>query len=266
MQTASVNGVSMAFRDSGGGVPLLFVHGFPLDHSMWNAQIEAFSARNRAIAPDLRGFGRSEPGEGIETVERMADDLAAILDALSIGEPVVLCGLSMGGYIAFEFWRKYANRLKALIFCDTRASADKPDVAAGRLATAELAIREGTRPIAEAMLPKLFSPKTRAERPHLIEEIERTILRTDPKSVAAASRAMAQRRDFTAELKNIRCPTLVLVGADDVLSPPTEMKSLADGIPRAEFRKIADAGHLSPLERPAEVNAAIAAFLEINPW
>jgi 3-oxoadipate enol-lactonase len=265
MQTASVNGVSMAFRDSDGGVPLLFIHGFPLDHSMWNAQFEAFSSRNRAIAPDLRGFGRSELGEGGYTVERVADDLAALLDALSIGEPVVLCGLSMGGYIAFEFWRKYAERLKALILCDTRASADMPEVAAGRLATAERVLREGVQPIAETMLSKLFSPKTRAERPHLIEEIEQTMLRTDPKSVAAASRAMAARRDFTAKLKNIRCPTLVLVGADDVLSPPAEMKSLADGIPQAEFREIPDAGHLSPLERPAEVNAAIAAFFDRNP-
>ena len=189
MKSISVNDISIACHDSGRGVPLLLVHGFPFDHSMWNGQIDALSERYRVIAPDLRGFGQSELGEGVVTMEQMADDLAALLDALEIGEPVVLCGLSMGGYIAFEFWRKYAARLKALILCDTRAAADKPEVAANRLAMADRVLREGPQPLVDSMLPKLFSPQTYAERPHLVDEIERIMLRTDPRGIAAAARA-----------------------------------------------------------------------------
>jgi 3-oxoadipate enol-lactonase len=261
MKSISVNDISISYRDSGSGVPLLLVHGFPFDHAMWNGQIDAISERHRVIAPDLRGFGQSELGEGGTTMERMADDLAGLLDALKIDEPIVLCGLSMGGYIAFEFWRKHAARLKALILCDTRAAADKPEAAANRLTMADRVLREGPRPLVDSMLLKLFSPRTRDEHPHLVNEIERIMLRADPRGIASAARAMAQRRDFSADVQDISCPTLVLVGADDALSPPAEMQALAAAIPNAEYRTIPDAGHLSPLEQPTAVNAAIAEFL-----
>ena len=261
MQTLSVNKTTLSYHASGRGVPLLMVHGFPFDHTMWNGQIAALSDRCRIIAPDLRGFGQSEINEGVVSMERMADDLAALLDALTIREPVVFCGLSLGGYIAFEFWRKYAARLKALILCDTRAAADKPEAAANRLSMAGRVLREGPRPLIESMLPKLFSPRTYADRPQLVEEIERTMQRADPRGIAAAARGMAERRDFTAELKHIRCPTLVLVGADDAFSPPAEMQTLAAAIPNSQFHIVPAAGHLAPLEQPAAANAAIKSFL-----
>jgi 3-oxoadipate enol-lactonase len=262
MQTITLNNIALSYLDAGQGHPLLLVHGFPFDHTMWQGQIDAFSGRCRVIAPDLRGFGKSGAGEDLVSMEQMADDLAMLLEALKIREPVVLCGLSMGGYIAFEFWRKYSDRLQSLIFCDTRASADKPGAAASRLTMADQVFREGPQLLVEAMLPKLFSPQTSIDRPQIVEEIERVMLKTDPRGIAAAARGMAQRRDFTAELEKIRCPTLVLVGADDQLSPPEEMQAFSAAIPNAEYRIIPQAGHLSPLEQPAATNAAIEAFMK----
>jgi 3-oxoadipate enol-lactonase len=261
MPSISLNDTTLAYHDSGRGVPLLLVHGFPLDRTMWNAQIAALSGQCHVIVPDLRGFGESGVTEGVVTMEQMADDLAALVAALSIVEPIVLCGLSMGGYIAFEFWRRHAAKLKALILCDTRAAADKPEAAANRRTMADRALGEGPRPLVESMLPKLFSPRTYADRPRSVEAIESVMMRTDPRGIAAAARGMAERRDFTTELKNIRCPTLLIVGADDALSPPAEMQALAAAIPLAPIHVVPTAGHLAPYEQPTIANAVIESFI-----
>lgn len=261
MQTLNINNTSLVFHDSGSGLPLLLVHGFPFDHRMWQGQIASLSDRYRVIAPDLRGFGGSGVSEGVVTMEQMADDLAALLEELAIREPVVFCGLSMGGYIAFEFWRKYAAKLKALILCDTRAAADKSEVAANRLTMADRVLREGPQPLVDSMLPKVFSPHTYLNQPQIVAEMEAVMLHTDPRGIAAAARGMAERRDFTAELKNILFPTKVLVGADDSLTPPGEMQELAAAIKNSRSQIIPQAGHLSPFEQPTVANAAIEAFL-----
>jgi pimeloyl-ACP methyl ester carboxylesterase len=261
MKTLAINNSSLVFHDSGRGQPLLLVHGFPFDHRMWQGQIDSLSDRCRVIVPDLRGFGGSGVNDGVVTMEQMADDLASLLDELAIREPVVFCGLSMGGYIAFEFWRKHAAKLKALILCDTRAEADKSEVAASRLVMADRVLREGPQSLVDSMLPKVFSPQTYLNQPQIVAEMEVVMLHTDPRGIAAATRGMAQRRNFTNELKSILCPTKVIVGADDALTPPTEMQALAAAIPNAQFQIIPQAGHMSPLEQPTVANAAIEAFL-----
>ncbi|HEV3344104.1 MAG TPA: alpha/beta fold hydrolase [Pirellulales bacterium] len=248
--------------DQGEGSPLVFVHGFPLNHSMWNAQIPVFASRQRVIAPDLRGFGASVDTEGTVSMEDFADDLAAILDDLHVHQPVVLCGLSMGGYIAFHFVRKYRQRLRGLVLCDTRASADVPEVVENRLRIAKLVIESGTQPVAEAMLPKAFSPKTFADRPEVVEAVRGMMISSDPTGVAAASRGMAVRPDMTPLLATIDLPTLVVVGADDGLTPVEEMRRMASAIPAAQFKIIPEAGHLSPLENPPVFNATLASFLD----
>ncbi|HVA48821.1 MAG TPA: alpha/beta fold hydrolase [Pirellulales bacterium] len=248
--------------DQGQGSPLLFVHGFPLSHAMWNAQIPVFAADHRVIAPDLRGFGDSVDTDGVVSMEDFADDLAAILDFLNVREPVVLCGLSMGGYIALQFVRKYRQRLRGLVLCDTRASADVPEVVENRMKVARLVIESGTQPVAEAMLPKAFGPKTYAERPEVVEAVRAMMIASDPTGVAAASRGMATRPDMTGLLSTIDVPTLVIVGADDVLTPVDEMRRMAEAIPGAEFRIIPEAGHVTPLENPLGFNAVLAEFLE----
>ncbi len=260
MTSLSIRGTDLWHVDRGAGLPLLLVHGFPLDHGMWASQIDAFSPRCRVIAPDLRGFGRSPATDDAVAMDQFADDLAALLDALEVREPAVVCGLSMGGYIAFQFWRRHASRLRGLILCDTRAAADSPEAAAARFGMAERILREGPAPL-ESMATRLFAETTHRERPEVVESVRRTILAADPRGVAASLRGMAQRPDMTASLGRIRCPTLVLVGQCDALSPPTEMRAMAAAMPDSKFVEIPDAGHLAPLENPAAVNAAIDDFL-----
>ena len=248
--------------DQGQGSPLLFVHGFPLSHALWNAQIPVFAGQHRVIVPDLRGFGSSVDTDGTVTMEDFADDLAAILDFLEVREPVVLCGLSMGGYIALQFVRKYQRRLRGLVLCDTRASADVPEVVENRLKIAKLVIESGAQPVAELMLPKALSSKTFADRLEVVEAVRSMMISSDPTGVAAASRGMAVRPDMTALLPSIDLPTLVVVGADDALTPVEEMRRMAQAIPRSQFKVVPEAGHLPPLENPVVFNAALAEFLE----
>jgi 3-oxoadipate enol-lactonase len=288
MKTQRIHGIDLACEDRGAGVPLVLVHGFPLDHSMWAAQIEALSAGCRVLAPDLRGFGRSQetgtvptPAHddanektlsgagavpvsatgGVATMEQLADDLAALTDSLGIAEPIVLCGLSMGGYVAMQFCRKYAARLRGLILCDTRAAADTPEVAAGRLAMAERVLSEGPAPLVEGMIPRLFAAETAQQRPDVVAALRQVMMSNDPRGIAAAARGMAQRPDATPTLGDIRCPTLVLVGEHDAISLPAEMRSIAAAIPHSQFVEIPASGHMTPLENPAAVNAALKAFL-----
>jgi pimeloyl-ACP methyl ester carboxylesterase len=261
MPHITVDDVSLSYADRGEGLPLLLVHGFPIDHAMWQAQIEGLSTAARLIAPDLRGFGQSDVTPGSVSMQRMADDLAGLLDALAIDEPVVLCGLSMGGYIALNFWRKYARRLRGLVLCDTRAAADTPAAAEARRQMSARVLAEGASPLVEAMQPRMFSPTTLERHPHVVEHWRSMVLRTAPDGIAAASLGMAERPDASAWLAEIRCPTLVLVGADDVTSPPEEMQDMARQIGGAAYVEIPNAGHLSPMENPSAVNAALAGFL-----
>jgi 3-oxoadipate enol-lactonase len=247
--------------DRGTGRPVVLIHGFPLDHTMWRGQLDALSREGRLLAPDLRGFGRSVVTAGTVTMEQMADDLAAILSAAGVTEPVVFCGLSMGGYVAWQFWRRHRDRLAALILCDTRAAADTAEAAAGRLKTAEKVEREGAQVVADAMLPKLFAARAATEQPQVVEATRQTMLATPPAGIAAALRGMAQRPDMTAELPRIDVPALVVVGAEDVISPLQEMHTMADAMPRARFVEVPGAGHMAPLEAPQAVNAAMSDFL-----
>jgi 3-oxoadipate enol-lactonase len=262
LRIEAVNGIRLATVDRGHGKPLLLVHGFPLDHAMWDAQVEAFRETHRVIAPDLRGFGRSDVTSGKVTMEQLADDLAGLVDALGVDDPVTLCGLSMGGYIAWQFWRKYASRLGGLIVCDTRAAADTPEAAAARRATADQVLAEGPATLADSMIPKLFAEITIKSSPATIEGIRRVILNADPEGIAAAQRGMAQRPDVTQMLAEITCPTLVIVGAQDVISPVDEMRAIAESVPGAGMAVIPDAGHMAPVENPEEVNRVIREFLD----
>lgn len=243
----------------------MLIHGFPLDHSMWTGQIEALAVRHRVIAPDLRGFGRSGASDGTVSMRRFADDLAGLLDALGMSEPVTLCGLSMGGYIAFSFWEAYASRVAALILCDTRAAADTAQTAASRQQTAGRVLQEGPHFLIEAMIPKLFATSTIQQQPDLVAAQQQVILSTAPQGIAAASRGMAERPDVTARLGSITCPVLVLAGQHDGISPPAEMRAMAQALPRARFVEIPAASHMSPLEQPAAVNRAIQQFLDLLP-
>ena len=193
--------------------------------------------------------------------QQVADDLAGLLDALRIAEPVNLCGLSMGGYVAWQFWEHHRGRLASLILCDTRAAGDTPEGALGRLALAETVLAEGALPVADSMLPKLFAPRSLDSDPTYVESTKQVMESTRPTTIAAALRGMAERPDMTAELPAIELPALLLCGEHDVITPADEMRDVAKAMPDAMFRIIYGAGHMSPLERPERVNRLILEFL-----
>ncbi len=248
--------------DRGAGPVVLLVHGFPLDHSMWSWQIDVLAEKHRVIVPDLPGFGRSPTAGETMTMAAYADELAGLLDALQVNEPVVFCGLSMGGYIAFSFVQRHAERLRGLVLCDTRAAADSSEAAANRYRQADQVLREGPGQLAETMLPRLLAASTAAERPELLASLRQIAASNSAKGVAAALRGMAERADMTARLGQIACPTLVMVGADDGFSTPEEMRKLAAAIPQSRFIEIPRGGHLAPLENPAAANQALSGFLD----
>ena len=241
---------------------VLFIHGFPFDHSMWRQQVAAL-ARWRCIAPDLRGAGTSAgPASPSEyTVASYAGDLIGLLDELRI-QRAVICGLSLGGYIAFELLRSHAARVRAAVLCNTKAAADTPEAKRDRDAMAELARQRGAGAIAERLLPKLLSGDTFEQQPEVVQEVREMITRASVGGIVGALHALRERPDSTPVLAMIRVPVLVVAGADDQIAPAPGMRAMAGAIPGAESVVIPGAGHLAPLEQPVPVNAAIQRFLE----
>jgi pimeloyl-ACP methyl ester carboxylesterase len=262
MQRILVGDTHLAVLKSGHhGYPLLLVHGFPLDHSQWQPQIDYFADHCRVIAPDLRGFGASDVRAGAVTMEQMADDLHNLLNALAIHEKVIFCGLSLGGYVGWQFWRKYRERVLAMILCDTRSAADTADGAAGRRQLAAKVLAEGSTVAAEAMIPKLFASETRQQQPELVDRVRQMMAANPPAGLAAALEGMAIRPDAQQILSTIDVPTLVIVGEHDAIATVDEMRGMADAIPDAGWVVVPHAGHLAPLENPTVVNDAIAEFI-----
>jgi pimeloyl-ACP methyl ester carboxylesterase len=252
----------LTYDDDGPGPVVVLLHGFPLDRTIWSAQLTSIGSIYRVIAPDLRGFGRTAAPETGYTMDTMAGDVVELLDALQINEPIVLGGLSMGGYIALALIARHPERVRALMLMDTRASADTPEAAHNReILAKEVEASHSTKPVIEAMFPKFFSETTRLNRSELIPPVQASMARASARAVAGALRGMATRRDWTSELARINVPTLVLGGADDVITPPDEMRKLAEGLPHAQHVVIPDAGHLAPLESSGAANKAILAFL-----
>ena len=257
MKTAMINGIDIAYRDEGTGSPMLLIHAFPLHSAIWELQIAAFSPHHRVIAPDLRGLGASARGSGAASLDQHADDLAALLDHLGI-ENATVVGLSLGGYISFALWRRHRERVAALILADTRAGADSEEGKQGREKNAQLTEEHGPGAIADQMLPKLLSPNAPAA---LREQVRAIIESNDRAGIAAALRAMAARPDSTLLLATIDVPTLVIVGAEDALTPPSESEAMFNAIPGCRIAVLPGAGHLSNLEAHEAFNAQVAEFL-----
>jgi len=256
-----IGNAMLGYEEAGRGRPVVWLHAFPLDRQMWRGQLKALSPSGRMIAVDLRGFGESSQFTEEPSIDRMADDVALLLDRLGITEPVVVAGLSMGGYVALAVARRHAERLAGLILADTRAEADAAQARSGREQMIALAEQGSAAAVIDQMMPRMVSEQTRQERPQVLEQIRRIASAQSTLAMANAQRAMRDRADSREILSKIRVPALVTGGAEDAFSPPTVADELAAGIVAAKRVTIASAGHLSSLERPEDFNSATEAFL-----
>jgi pimeloyl-ACP methyl ester carboxylesterase len=196
-------------------------------------------------------------------MEQMADDLAGVLEALEVREQVIVCGLSMGGYVGWQFWKKYPDKVLAMIACDTRAVADTAEAAAGRRIMASRVLSDGAVAASSVMMPRMFAPDTYQAKPDLVRRVQQMMERQKPEGIAAAAQGLAAREDVRDLLPTIDVPALVIVGQHDSISTVDEMRKIADLIPGALWVDIPQAGHLAIVENPAVVNEAIAEFITL---
>lgn len=254
------NGITIGYSDRGTGLPVVFLHAFPLNRTMWTAQEDVLSSQFRIITIDLRGHGESDAPLWHYSLDQSADDVRALLDHLSI-QQAVLVGLSMGGYVLFAFYRTYAERVKGLVLADTRAQADTPEGKEGRSQMAQTAYKKGPTAIADIMIPKLLSPATIQTRPEVVQRVRAMIEGNQISGIAGDLMAMAERLDSVPLLKQIACPTQIIVGELDRATPPADAKLMAEQIPGARLALIPNAAHLANLEQPEAFNQIICSFM-----
>ncbi|MCI0707715.1 MAG: alpha/beta fold hydrolase [Ignavibacteriae bacterium] len=243
------------------GLPVVFIHGFPFDHTMWEPQMLALPNEYRAIAYDVRGHGESDVADGIYSIEFFVDDLIALLDHLVLKQ-VVLCGLSMGGYIALRAAERHPDRVKGLILCDTRSEADPNEGRVKRSASIKAVKTNGVKAFADGFVKAVFTPQTFDKNPSAVEKIKQTIIANSPLGICGTLLALASRTDTTASLSNIKAPTLIMVGEHDALTPVAASQSMHEKIAGSELVVISNAAHMSNLENPDAFNSALLKFLK----
>jgi 3-oxoadipate enol-lactonase len=262
---AAINGINLYYNDSGSpeSLPIILIHGFPFSSEMWKGQIQmlqSYKKNLRVITYDLRGHGQSDVGDGQYTIELLVNDLIALLDYLKITK-TILCGFSMGGYVALRAIERDSSRFSALILCDTMSAADSNEAKIKRATSIELIKSEGIARYAETFLKAVFALQTFDTNPGIIEEMRRIILSNSPLGVCGALLSMAGRTDSSEALSKIGVPTLILVGEHDAVTPPTAAKDMRDRIPNSELHLISNAGHMSNLENPATFSEHLIRFL-----
>lgn len=258
---SEINGAPLHWRESSSGDAVVLLHAFPLHSVMWAQQLETLPADRHWIAPDVRGFGDSAQGAGALTLDAVADDVAALLDHLG-HERATLCGVSMGGYACFAFWRRHRERVEALVLCDTRATADDPAGKLARRVSSERVRADGPDAVVSQMLDRLVGDTTRAERPVLYEHVRALLAEVQPMSFARAQAAMAARPDSTPMLGQMDVPALVIVGSEDAIVRVDDARALARALPQGRLAVIEGSGHLPNLERPDAFDLALLEFLD----
>ena len=251
----------IAYSDEGRGRAVIFLHAFPLNQQMWSPQIPALRDHFRIITVDLRGHGKSDAIAGATSMDDFACDVQDVFDRLDI-EQTVLVGLSMGGYAAFACYRRFAERIKALVLADTRAQADTSETRVARMTMIQVAEAQGSGAIADIMLPKLLSSASLENKPELSQRVRTMIVQTPANTIKADLRVMADRPDSTPLLATISCPVLILVGELDRSTPPSDAQLMVERIPKASLHIIPGAAHLPNLEQSEAFNAALMSFLK----
>ena len=261
MPTVTVNGTKLNYTAAGEGPPVLLLHAFPLDSQMWEPQIEALSDRFRFIALDLKGFGGSDApeDESAYSMESWAEDVNAFLEELGLDD-VVVVGLSMGGYLAFAFLRKFRDKVRALVLADTRAEADPPEGVEKRTNQQQLVREKGSGELADALVKALLAEPTLQKKPDVVERV-RQLMDNPAAGFIGALEAMKRRPDATDELSKIDVPTLVIVGENDAITPPDAARKIHEHVGGSRLVVIPEAGHLSNLEAPEAFNGALGEFL-----
>jgi pimeloyl-ACP methyl ester carboxylesterase len=259
------DGAEISFEILGEGPPVVLLHPFPVNHEFWMPAAQALLTRYRLIIPDLRGHGDSGAGEGPITMQKHASDLARVLDDLKIGQ-AAFCGVSIGGYALFEFWRRFRERVSALVLCNTRASADSSEARGARLKSAAEVLENGTEQFFESMILKFIGDTTRRSRPDLVQGALRMMRKMSPKNLSMVQQGMAGRADSVATLKTISVPALIVAGEEDTLIGMKEAELMRQNISRSQLKVIAKAGHYGPWERPEEVGQLLREFLDSVRW
>jgi 3-oxoadipate enol-lactonase len=257
-----LNGTTINYTERGlpQGIPVVFIHGFPLNHTMWEPQMKALPNHFRAITYDIRGHGESDIGDGQYTIEFFVDDLLSLLDHLVI-DRAIICGLSMGGYIALRAYERSPGRVTALVLCDTKSEADTNEAKLKRSAIVRNVKTNGTGPFADEFATAILAPQTFQTHPDIVEFVRRMIRANSPIGISGASLALGCRTDTSPTLSAINVPTLILVGEHDNLTPPSVSESMHSRIANSELHVVAHAAHMSNLENAPEFNKLLIGFL-----
>jgi 3-oxoadipate enol-lactonase len=258
-----INDLSVYISGNNESKTMLFVHGFPFDHTMWQTQVDEFSKDYKCVSFDIRGLGESPAGDGQFTMESFVDDLETILDELKLNRPI-LCGLSMGGYISLRALERIQEKFSASILCDTRSEADNNEGKLKRAVGIKRINKEGLAPFAKDFITNCFGDDFRQNKKSDFEKIIEKSSQFNPVGVKGCLLAMLSRSDTKANLGKINIPTLLICGEQDTLTPPPVMKDMFHKINKAEFVEIPEAGHMTPIENPQAVNKAIRDFLIKN--
>jgi pimeloyl-ACP methyl ester carboxylesterase len=254
-----VGDTEIAFDDVGSGLPVVFLHAFPLNRTMWDPQVTALVGESRCIPIDFRGLGDSAR-KGPYSMDRYADDVAAVLDNLQI-ERAVVVGLSLGGYVAFALWRRHRERVRAFVLASTRATSDNEENVARRRHLIDVAEREGSAAIANLQIASLFGKTSRDKRPDIYDAAHRMMAQTSPEGIVGALEAMIARPDSLATCATIDVPTLIVAGDEDVAVQVKESRAVHEAIAGSHLEVLHQAGHLLNLERAAAFNTVVSEFL-----
>jgi pimeloyl-ACP methyl ester carboxylesterase len=259
----TINDLSVYLSGNNESKTILFVHGFPFDHTMWQTQVDEFSKDNKCVSYDIRGLGESPAGDGQFTMESFVDDLETIIDELKLNKPI-LCGLSMGGYISLRALERIQEKFSAAILCDTRSEADNNEGKLKRATGIKRINKEGLAPFVKDFITNCFGDDFKQNRKEALQNIIEKSSQFNPVGVKGGLFAMLSRSDTTTNLGKINIPTLLICGEQDTLTPPPVMKDMFHKINKAEFVEISKAGHMTPIENPQAVNKAIKDFLIKN--
>jgi 3-oxoadipate enol-lactonase len=260
MGQAVVSGQTIRFEERGSGVPLVLVHGFPLDRRIWDEQVKELSGVCRVIAVDLPGFGESK-GEKAFSIKSMAEAVHGLLGQIK-ALPCVFAGLSMGGYIALAFAKEFPADLKGLVLVDTRSEADTTEAKQNRDKMIESVRKGGAKAAADAMEPKMVSGETPKNRPEVARKLREIMEACPAKTIEHALVALRDRPDYRDTLASISVPTQIIVGQDDAITPPAMSLAMNKEIRHSKLCVVSNAGHMSPMENPQEVNEAIKGFVK----